>query len=244
MRICSLFVLPLALCLSACDTSTPAIRPPDAPVLSLAVGTEWTVMQVSSVRFDPDTGAPLDTTDLRSRSRTRVITVTRDTVIAGETWALIEPDGSFGHCVFGHSAWYANRPDGLYRWRDSVADAERVYGIGVAEGDVFLDTPIVTAILTDDDAVYALPTGPVVARQYDRTWRQLEFNETIRGPIDPNAASRDYLSPELGPVALEVSYARQKSEGQFAPASTIRYELAPTAMSGATAELSGAYPVR
>lgn len=241
MRICSLLAVSLVFGLAACDTSAPSASAPDAPVLSLDVGTEWTLTQVSSVRFDD--GAPSDTTDLRSSGQTRVLAVTRDTVIAGETWVLIKPDVPFGHCLFGNSAWYANRSDGLYRWRGSVDNAERVYGIG-ADGDVFLDTPEVTAVLTDTDAAYMLPTGTVVTRQYDRTWHRFEFNAAVRGPITPSGASRDYLSPELGLVALEVVYFSQRSEGQFTPSATIRYELAPTATPGATSAPSGAYPVR
>ena len=191
-------------------------------------------MQTSTVRFDAS-GQPSDT--LRASGRSAVLAVTRDTTVSDETWYRIEPSRGFAHCVFGQAAWYANRADGLYRWTTSPADAERVYGL--TEGEAFLDTPVVLAVLVDEDA--ALDAGP--ARRYERTWRRLEFDSEIRGSIEPTMATTDFLSSERGPLALEVHFVRQTGDGRFQPSTTLRYEMSAGA-DDRRAVVSGSLPVR
>ena len=245
MRFCSLLALVSVAALSACD-SGPAISPVPDPALQLAVGTEWTLARTYTVQFDGD-GTPSDTLRATGQAASPVtLTVTRDTTVADEAWYRIEPSRRFSHCVFGEAAWYANRADGLYRWTESPADAERVYG--VVEGDAFLDTPVVLAVLTDDDATLDLGTGPVPARQYDRTWRRLEFNAEINGPIDPTVTTTDLLSSERGPLALEVSFVRQAEGGTFRPSGVLRYEASagapPAGAASGARSASDAFPVR
>lgn len=244
MRSLSLAPLVLALAVAGCD-SAPAIDLPPAPspVLPLAVGTEWTLAQTTTVRYD-DAGAVEDTSEAGA-GRALTLTVARDTVVAGETWYFVETTGPAGHSVFDGASWFANRGGGLYRWQESPEDAERVYAIGVPEGEPFLVTPLLTAVLTDDDAQVEVGSETVVARQYDRTFRRLEFSETVRGPIDPNAASRDQLSPTEGPVTLEIAYVRQVAEGQFAPVMRVAYEATAGAASGRVPRVRpGTYAVR
>lgn len=251
MRIGSLLSFLVALVLVGCD-STPAITPPDvAPVLSLAVGTEWTLAQAYTVNYDAD-GSVRDTV-VRAGVPDLTLTIPRDTVVAGETWARIE--STRDHGVFTRSGgWFANREDGLYRLHrtpEGTESAERVYAIGVPEGTPFLTTDLVTAVLSDDDATADLPSGPVSVRQYDRTWKRLEFNTSIRGPIDPMPVTQDQFSAEQGPVSLEIAYVRTSGgttdDFTFSPTMLIRYELAAGASAAparVAPEAEGTYPVR
>ena len=246
MRTASL--LALLVVAAGCD-STPAVTPPEiAPVLPLAVGAEWTFARSYTLEYD-EQGAFLDTT--RADRPGLSLTIPRDTVVAGETWFLVESTAD--HCVFTRrGGWFANRADGLYRLQvgpEGTADAERVYAIGVPDGTPFLTTNIVTAVLTDDDATADLPSGPATVRQYDRTWKRLVINPVVRGPIDPMPVTQDLFSPERGPVALEVSYVRfgTITDSTFTPVSLVRYDLT-TATRPASArvapEADGLYPVR
>jgi hypothetical protein len=165
--------------------------------------------------------------------QTVTLTVTRDTVVGGETWFLIEPSLSFGHCVFGQSAWYANREDGLYRWRDEE-EPQLAYGIGLEPNDVFLDTEIVEARYLGSGPVQLASGATAIGQEYRRLWKRLEFNAETRGPISPQPVTHEALSSEFGPLALEVSYARQSPDGAagagesaFQPASLVRYERVP-----------------
>ena len=244
MRTRSLLSLLLVLAITGCD-SAPAVTPPEiAPVLPLAVGAEWTLAQTMTVSYD--SGGVIRDTTLGGPGGPFTLSVTRDTLVAGETWFRIEASPGLLHCVFSDSAWFANREDGLYRWQTTPEAAERVYATGVAEGVPFLTTDIVAAVLVDDDATAVLPSGPVPVRQYERTWQRLEVNRSIQGPIDPRPTTRDALSPTLGPVALQVSYVRAVSDG-FEPLALVQFEVAP-AETGASArrapEVDGAYPAR
>lgn len=241
MRSRSLFSLAVVLVLAGCDSS-PAIDPPAAPppVLPLAVGAEWTLVPTYSVRYGMD-GRAQDTLRTSINARPLKLAITRDTVVAGETWYFVEASRGLAHCVFDGSSWFVNREDGLYRWRTTPEAAERVYAIDVDEGVPFLETDIVSAVLADDDAPFELPTGTVATRQYDRTWKRLEFTESIRGPIDPAVTTRDQLSPTHGPVALEISLVSLKSDGPgesvYRPVAVLHYELTDV-VAPATAEAS------
>lgn len=227
-----LLVVAAALALVGCDAAGPAVTSTAAPgpVVPLEVGGEWTFALSYTVAFD-DAGAVRDTTR-RDGGRTETLTVARDTVVAGERWFQIVASRGFQHCVFGGAGWFANRADGLYRWDVRPEDAELVYARGVEPGTAFVETPVVVAVLDDPDAAYALPSGPVEGARYVRTWRRIEIEdalpEPVRGPIRPSMTSADVLSPDLGPVLLQIAYARQsrQDEGAFAPASTVAYELA------------------
>ena len=211
------------LAVAGCDSTQPD-APPLAPAVPLAVGTEWTFAQAYRVTFEE--GVPLDTVAANVPAQTFTLRATRDPVVAGETWVRIETvsDGpDLQHCVFGRPAWFTNRTDGLYRWKESPADAELAYGVGVTPGVPFLDTDAVAAVLVDDGA----HEEGVQARVYERTWRRLEFNDDVQGPIAPTVRTLDVLSPTEGPLALEVQYVRQSdSPTGFVPSSTIGYRRA------------------
>jgi len=209
----------LVLLAAGCDTAEP--DPGPVPAIPLAVGAEWSFAQTYLVRFDD--GVPVDTLAAPAEARTHTLRATRDTLISDETWVLIQSvsDGpALGHCVFGRPAWFTNRADGLYRWTESPADAELVYGVGVAPGVPFLDTDVVSAVLIDADGL----VEGVPARVYERTWRRLEFNAETRGPIDPTARTVDALSPTEGPLALEIQYVTgDGAPGSFVPSSTVGF---------------------
>ncbi|WP_420456700.1 hypothetical protein [Rubrivirga sp.] len=239
MRSRSLLSLVVVVVLAGCD-STAAIDPPAAPppVLPLAVGTEWTLAATYSVSYDAD-GRARDTLRITPGTRSLELAITRDTVVAGERWVLIETTRGLAHCVFDGFSWFTNREDGLYRWRTTPEEAERVYAIGVDEGVPFFETDVVSAALVDDDASFELPTKTVAVRQYDRTWKRIEFSASVRGPIDPMPVTRDQLSSTLGPVALEISLVSLKSgsgeDAVYRPAAVLHYELTDAAVP-ATAE--------
>ena len=217
--------------LAACDSSGPVVAPlaDAAPVTPLEVGGQWTFSRAYTVSFGED-GVVRDTTR-RESSRTETLTVTRDTVVAGERFYRIVSSRGLRHCVFGGAGWFANRPEGLVRWTESPADAELVYALGVEPDVPFVETPVVVAVLDERDAAYTLPSGPVEGARYTRTWRRIELDdalpEPIRGPIRPTMTSSDVLSPDLGPVLLEVAYARdsRQDDGTFVPSSRDAYEL-------------------
>ncbi|WP_412070060.1 hypothetical protein [Rubrivirga sp. IMCC43871] len=195
-----LFVL---LAVAGCDTTEPDAPSPLAPAIPLAVGAEWTFEEAARIEYTD--GVPSDT--LAPASDTQyTLRATRDTVVAGETWVRIEAPRGFSHCVFEPSAWYANRQDGLYRWRSSPADAELVYAVTAAEGAPFLVTDVVSATLVDENAQVGVAGTTIPARVYARTWRRVEFSAEVRGPIVPTAETRDALSPSAGPVVLELIY--------------------------------------
>ncbi|WP_412060684.1 hypothetical protein [Rubrivirga sp. IMCC45206] len=217
----SLLVLVL-LAVAGCDTTEPDA--PLAPALPLAVGAEWTLERAYRVTFDD--GVPLDTVALDAGSRRHTLRATRDTVVDGETWVRIEavtdvPDGpTFFHCVFGDPAWYANREGGLARWTETPADAQIVYAVGVTPGVPFLDDDRFTAALVDDDArALGLPV-----RTYARTWRRVDLNAEVRGPIAPTGRTVDALSPSRGPIVLESQFVSSEDGGAtFVPTSTVGY---------------------
>lgn len=219
-------LLALLVTLAACDSADPAIEPgpqADVPVvLPLAVGTEWTVARTARIRFDDDGIADTTAADF---SQTHTIAVSRDTVVAGETWYRIDSSRGLLHSVFGESAWYANREDGLYRWTASPADAALEYAVGVPDGEPFRETDTFRAVLLDDETTATVGDETVRARLYQRSWFRLDIDETARGPIEPAATSRDVLSPEAGIVSLEVAYAeRAEAPDTFRPLTTVRFE--------------------
>ena len=246
MRSLSLCTLALVLALAGCDSAQPD-EPAPAPVLPLAVGTEWTLATTTSVRFD-ETGAPADTLRAGVNTNERVVTlaVTRDTVFADETWYLVEPSQGLNHCVFGRAAWYANREDGLYR-RFSDTEPELAYAIGLEPNDVFLDTETVEARYLGEGTVESEP-GVATARAYQRLWKRLELNTEVRGPIAPRPVSYDALSPDRGPLVLEISYvapsdeAAGETEGSYRPVSLVRYELVTPTESTARARAEAEAP--
>ena len=206
--------------LAACDSAGPAVKPTPV-VIPLAVGTEWVLNRVSA----EDVG---DAPGPRPTGGTDTLTVTRDTVVAGERSYRIEASRGLAHCVFGGAGWYANRPEGLVRWTDDPADAELVYALGTPTGEPFLDTPTFLAVIADPDATYRLGSERVPTVQYERTWRRIELNDEVRGPIAPAFPITDHLSPTLGPVSLQVGYVVRGDGDTFTPRSRITHELAPT----------------
>lgn len=229
MRFSSLVLLSFALALSACDSS--GVDPIDvrdpAPVLSLSVGAEWTLEQAYRVAFDRNSVA-FDT--VRSdRSKIYTVRVSRDSTIEGETWYQIEAPRGFFHCVFENGAWVTNRPDGLYRFRGSAADAERVYATDLEVGVPFIDTFEVLAVLEDESTA---------GRRYLRTWRGAD-QAWGQGPIDPAITTRDLLSPDRGLVALEVSFVQAgATDSTFIPAATIGYELVEVSAAASRSEVA------
>ena len=225
MRIGRLLVALGLLAAAGCDTADSVVTAPAAPVIPLEVGGEWVLNQSYNVSFD-EGGAVRDTARGEA-DRSVTLAVTRDTVVAGERWFRIEASRPLPHCVFDGAGWFANRPDGLYRWTTSPDSAEVVYASGVEPGEPFIETPVVVATLDAERVVYALPRGPLPATKYGRTWRRLEFNDEVRGPIRPTAHTTDYLSSTEGLVALEASYVRysREADGEFTPSGTAGYEL-------------------
>ena len=247
MRNALLVTAVAALALFGCDAADPVVASTSAPapVVPLEVGGEWTFALSYTVAFD-DAGAARDTTR-RDGGRAETLAVTRDTVVAGERWVQVVASRGLQHCVFGGAGWFANRADGLYRWDEGPESAELVYARGVEPGVPFVETPVVVAVLDDADATYALPSGPVEGARYVRTWRRIEIDdalpEPVRGPIRPTMTSADVLSPDLGPVLLELAYARhsRQVEGSFTPSGTVAYELVSYS-SGAPPPASAAPP--
>ena len=225
MRSARLLVALGLLAAVGCDTADPVVTASVDPVIPLEVGGEWVLAQAYGVSFD-EAGAVRDTIR-QEPGRLDTLAVTRDTVVAGERWFRIEASRPFQHCVFDGAGWFANRPDGLYRWTTRPDSAEIVYASGVEPGEPFIETPVVVATLDAERATYDLPRGPVTAAKYGRTWRRIEVNDEIQGPISPTAHSTDYLSSTEGLVALEISYVRfgPGSRDTFVPVGTTAYEL-------------------
>lgn len=224
MRFRSLALFALAVSIAACDSTgvNEPLLPPQA--LPLAVGAEWTLQQTYAVQYDME-GVPGDTLDQRSRDRTYTISVDRDSTIEGDTWYRLGVSRGLLHCVFEEGVWLANRPDGLYRFRDSVDDAERVYATGIEAGVPFVDTPELLAVLEGESVKRDVSGNSLRLRRYVRTWRGANAYWG-QGPISPSVMTRDDLSPERGVVALEVAFVRQgATENTFVPQSIYGYQL-------------------
>ncbi len=232
MRPLRLCTLALVLAVAGCDSSGPVDPPAEAPVLPLAVGTEWTLARTYTVRYD-DAGMPSDTTFVGPGGlpeHIATLTVSRDTLIDGETWFQINSTPiSFTHCVFGEGIWFTNREDGLYRWGGTVFEPELAYGTGLTPSDVFFDTDAVEARYVGNGPVQLTSGATTTAREYSRLWKRFELNHQVRGPISPQAATYDALSSEFGPIALEILYVSysDEAEDEFQPRVVAHYEQVP-----------------
>ena len=212
---------------AGCDASGPdPVGAGLVEVVPLEVGTEWTFRHVRSVRFD-SSGVVRDTVSVSPSSQPRSIRVARDTVVGGERWAFVEAEPGLAHCVFHGSGWFTHRADGLYALHlqaDGSWEADLVYPADGSAGSPFVDTPAVRGVLADPSATYTLPSGPLEARRYVRTWKRLESGYAPAGPIEPTVPTVDHLSVERGPVALETAYMVARAEGRYRPASVQIWE--------------------
>lgn len=233
--ISSLAVLIVLLGLSACDSSIP-FPEESYDLIPLEVGAKWTLQEIQFIGHSYPPGAR--TVERIENGRTVTLEVSRDTTIDGERWFAFRGDTTFNVRNLRHDFismatrydrtgfWYTNRDDGLYRMR-SGESPHLLYSVDAASGDTFVDRTDYAVTRLDSADSYDLESfGEVAAHSYARVPRRYE-KDGREGEVATQITLNDYLSPELGFVALdEISYFSEEFEdGKWFPGSVTRWEL-------------------
>lgn len=225
MRIVKIFSLVLiCISLASCDLFIDNKQEEEA-VIPLTVGNTWILEHAYRIDYKLSGDELTMDTVYMEGQRFDTLSVTRDTLIDGERWFRLETISelgkAFSHCAFGGGRWLANRNDGLYEYTTSP---QLLYATNTAPLEPFIDTREVVASLLDPTSTYPLPDrGPVDTRAYLRTFRYVEYPEKndndhrVAGPLNPTQNETDFLSPELGIVALDVPFATYSEERGWIP---------------------------
>jgi hypothetical protein len=143
------------------DTTAPGSQ---AGLISLTVGARWVYAEYDSVEFGSlqPVSYPIRYT----------VSVSRDTVISGERWALVDNAGLLLDNQFDESLLLANRPNGLYRFATVppalsglVPTASMAFPYPVAIKQRF--GPARNWVVANTDTVVAVPAGSFHCIRYD-----------------------------------------------------------------------------